>query len=106
MAVICPRWGCLKKARRVEMAGIPKKAQGVIRSSRNKGQKKKEVPVRLGFLGLPIEGSKGPRRNFLEGSEGCDEDDEGAHVKQSGLRPRDRLLGLTHFVNRIISGFR
>ena len=34
-------------------------------------------------------------------------DDEGAHVDgQSGLRPRDRLLGLTHFVNRIISGFR
>jgi hypothetical protein len=26
MAAICPRWGCLKKARRVEMGGIPKKA--------------------------------------------------------------------------------
>ena len=28
--------------------------------------------MRLGFLGLPIDRPKGPRRNFLEGYEGCD----------------------------------
>ena len=28
--------------------------------------------MRLGFLGLPIDRSKGPRRNFQEISEGCD----------------------------------
>ena len=28
--------------------------------------------MRLGFLGLPIDRPKGPRRNFLEGSEGYD----------------------------------
>ena len=37
MAAICPRWGCLKKTRRVEveMGGIPKNKPDVIRSPRN-----------------------------------------------------------------------
>ena len=48
------------------------KKPDVIRSPRNKRQKNEEVPVQLGFLGLPIDRSKGPRRNFQEVSEGCD----------------------------------
>ena len=72
MAAICPRWGCLKKARRVEMGEGSLKKPDVIRSPRNKRQKNLEVPVRLGFLGLPIDRSKGPRRNFQEIPEGCD----------------------------------
>ena len=59
--------------------GVKKSAAGgdgrdknpdVTRSTKNKGQKKKEVPVRLGFLGLPIDRPKGPRRNFLAWSSG------------------------------------
>ena len=32
MAAICRRWGCLKKARRVKMGGIPKKKKDILES--------------------------------------------------------------------------
>ena len=69
MAAICPRWGCLKKRDGWRWEGSLKKPD-VIRSPRNKTQKNWEVPVRLGFLGLPIDRPKGPRRNFLAWSSG------------------------------------
>ena len=64
MAAICPRWGCLKKARRVEMGEGSLKKPDVIRSPRNKRQKNYEVPVRLRFLGLPINRSRGPPKEI------------------------------------------
>ena len=63
MAAICPRWGCLKKRGGWKWEGSLKKPD-VIRSPRNKRQKNYEVPVRLRFLGLPINRSRGPPKEI------------------------------------------
>ena len=50
MAAICPRWGCLKKRGGWKWEGSLKKPD-VIRSPRNKDQKKKGSPSAVGVFG-------------------------------------------------------
>ena len=71
MATICPRLGCLKKKRGGfdggwRWEGYLKKPD-VIRSPRNKTQKKKGSPSAVGVFGTPHRQVQGtPERNFLE----------------------------------------
>ena len=72
MAAICPTWGCLKKRGGWRWEGSLKKPD-VIRSPRNKRQKKLGSPSAVGVFGTPHRQIQGtPERNLLEGYEGCD----------------------------------
>ena len=72
MAAICPRWGCLKKARWMKMGGVPKKAR-CNQKSQEQEEKKIGSPSAVGVFETPHRQVQGTlERNFLEGYEGCD----------------------------------
>ena len=56
--------GVSKKARRVEMGGIPKKAGCNWKSQEQEEKKLGSPSAVLGFLGLPIGRSRGPRKEI------------------------------------------
>ena len=56
--------GVSKKARRVEMGGIPEKAGCNWKSQEQEEKKLGSPSAVLGFLGLPIGRSRGPRKEI------------------------------------------